>query len=301
MPSGRARIETSDRSAESGRDAVELNRHSAYRAAPAMSPRPSACRCPRRQDFVAHSWAKRRLDDWLNRAERAPCRGEQRLQMRLFRAVRRRASWCPIRPVTPEVAGSSPITPVKVPANRAIVLSSSWIGHRLHRLFSKRRRNRQKRPEMRSRGDDFKPIQAEFRLTAKAACDYTKWPEVKGPRPASNGRKSSLSLRRGGRCSAASSIASLKSHARRCALEPTDSADLPERLWPEPNVAQISGWWLPDRWPSLDPPGGGEPPTAPPFAEVRRRLAACERLSSEQGSAVSRRRSRSSRLAWSRS
>jgi hypothetical protein len=22
-------------------------------------------RCPRRQDFVAHSWPKRRLDDWL--------------------------------------------------------------------------------------------------------------------------------------------------------------------------------------------------------------------------------------------
>jgi hypothetical protein len=31
---------------------------------------------------------------------------------------------------------------------------------------------------MRSWGDDFKPIQAEFRLTAKAACDYTKRPEV---------------------------------------------------------------------------------------------------------------------------
>jgi hypothetical protein len=27
--------------------------------------------CPQRQDFVAHSWPKRRLDDWLNHAERA--------------------------------------------------------------------------------------------------------------------------------------------------------------------------------------------------------------------------------------
>src|SRR5215207_7882288 len=31
---------------------------------------------------------------------------------------------------------------------------------------------------MRSRGDDFKPIAAELMLTAKAACDYTKRPEV---------------------------------------------------------------------------------------------------------------------------
>jgi hypothetical protein len=34
---------------------------------------------------------------------------------------------------------------------------------------------------MRSRGDHFKPIQAEFRLTAEAACDYTKRPEVTLP------------------------------------------------------------------------------------------------------------------------
>jgi hypothetical protein len=25
-------------------------------------------RCPRRQEFVAHSWPKRRLDDWVNDA-----------------------------------------------------------------------------------------------------------------------------------------------------------------------------------------------------------------------------------------
>jgi hypothetical protein len=37
---------------------------------------------------------------------------------------------------------------------------------------------------MRSRGDDFKPIQAEFRLTAKAACDYTNRPEVTAASPA---------------------------------------------------------------------------------------------------------------------
>src|SRR6266487_2456267 len=31
--------------------------------------------------------------------------------MRLYRGVRRRVSSCPIRPVTPEVAGSSPVAP----------------------------------------------------------------------------------------------------------------------------------------------------------------------------------------------
>jgi hypothetical protein len=32
-------------------------------------------------------------------------------------------------------------------------------------------------------GDDFEPIQAEFRTAAKAACNYTKRPEVKAHQP----------------------------------------------------------------------------------------------------------------------
>jgi hypothetical protein len=42
--------------------------------------------------------------------------------------------------------------------------------------------NSQKRPEMRSRSDHFKPIEAELRLTARAGVDYTKRPEVKARR-----------------------------------------------------------------------------------------------------------------------
>jgi hypothetical protein len=41
--------------------------------------------------------------------------GEKHLQMRPFRDVRRRASSCPTRPVTPEVAGSSPVAPAEAP------------------------------------------------------------------------------------------------------------------------------------------------------------------------------------------
>ncbi len=41
-----------------------------------------------------------------------PTRSRKYLQMTLFRGVRRRASLCPTRPVTPEVAGSSPVAPV---------------------------------------------------------------------------------------------------------------------------------------------------------------------------------------------
>jgi hypothetical protein len=74
-------------------------------------------------DSVAHSWPKRRSDDWLNHAERRHPRDEKRLQMTAFGGVRSRASSCPTRPVTPEVAGSSPVAPVKVPANRHIALS----------------------------------------------------------------------------------------------------------------------------------------------------------------------------------
>jgi hypothetical protein len=67
-----------------------------------------------RQDFVAHSWPKRRSDDWLNHAEPVRRRVEKYLQIGPFRGVRRRTSSCPTRPVTPEVAGSSPVAPVSL-------------------------------------------------------------------------------------------------------------------------------------------------------------------------------------------
>jgi len=42
---------------------------------------------------------------------------EKRLQTAPFGGVCRWASSCPIRPVTPEVAGSSPVAPVESPVN----------------------------------------------------------------------------------------------------------------------------------------------------------------------------------------
>jgi hypothetical protein len=105
-------------------------------------------------------------------------RSEKSLQMSPFGGVRRRAWLSPTRPVTPEVAGSSPVAPAKIPANEYyFALSSLTPGRcRLHTLFSERRRNSQKRPEMRSRSDHFKPIEAELRLTARAGVNYTKRP-----------------------------------------------------------------------------------------------------------------------------
>jgi len=71
--------------------------------------------------FVAHSWPKRRLDDWVNHAEQGGVEGEKHLQMSVFGDERRRVLWHPIRPVTPEVAGSSPVAPVKnLQINRCI-------------------------------------------------------------------------------------------------------------------------------------------------------------------------------------
>src|SRR5918992_4183481 len=63
--------------------------------------------------FVAHSWPKRRFEDWLNHAKRSQRQAKKCLQMTTFGDVRRRASLCPTRPVTPEVAGSSPVAPAK--------------------------------------------------------------------------------------------------------------------------------------------------------------------------------------------
>jgi hypothetical protein len=49
------------------------------------------------------------------------------------------------RPVTPEVAGSSPVAPVTIPANRHVVLSVQTPNRRrLHRLFSRREPKRAK-------------------------------------------------------------------------------------------------------------------------------------------------------------
>jgi hypothetical protein len=81
-------------------------------------------RCLLRQVLVAHSWPKRRLDDWLNHAERSGLRDEKCLQMPPFGVDRRRASLFLTRPVTPEVAGSSPVAPVKAPVNRHVTLSA---------------------------------------------------------------------------------------------------------------------------------------------------------------------------------
>jgi hypothetical protein len=67
--------------------------------------------CLHRQVSVAHSWPKRRLDNPLNHAERRRPAGGKLLQMTACRAVHRRACWSPTGPVTPEVAGSSPVAP----------------------------------------------------------------------------------------------------------------------------------------------------------------------------------------------
>src|SRR6266568_9642968 len=54
----------------------------------------------------------------------------------------------PSRPVTPEVAGSSPVAPVKIPANQDIVLPvQTPTLARLHKRAFARPRNPQKRPK----------------------------------------------------------------------------------------------------------------------------------------------------------
>jgi hypothetical protein len=58
---------------------------------------------------------KRREDDWLNHAVPACLQSWKALQMWPFRGVRRRASWRPTRPVTPEVADEETPLPRPVP------------------------------------------------------------------------------------------------------------------------------------------------------------------------------------------
>jgi hypothetical protein len=134
-----------------------------------------AWRCPRRQDFVAHSWPKRRSDDWLNHAERTRGQSQKHLQTTAFSDVRRRAAWCPTRPVPPEVAGSSPVASVKSPAKWRIVLSAQTpdLG-RLHKRSFERGRNGGKRAATPSKCHGFEPNSPESRPTANMASNYTK-------------------------------------------------------------------------------------------------------------------------------
>src|SRR2546430_394526 len=67
-----------------------------------------------------------------------------------------------------------------------------------NRLFRSESRNTRKRPETGRRGVELKPIQPPFRLIAKTARNYTKWPEVKAPAasPSSAGRAVSAAVRK---------------------------------------------------------------------------------------------------------
>jgi len=71
---------------------------------------------------------------------------------------------------------------------------------RIHRLSIDANRNGRKRPKPAFGGEDFKPIQADFKPATNAACDHTKRPEVKAPQPvAVECRKSRRGLARGDR------------------------------------------------------------------------------------------------------
>src|SRR6266536_3859172 len=62
--------------------------------------------------LISHLWPKRRLKDPRNHVERRPLQSEDALQTTPFRRDRAWPSSHPTRPVTPEVAGSSPVAPV---------------------------------------------------------------------------------------------------------------------------------------------------------------------------------------------
>jgi hypothetical protein len=89
--------------------------------------------CLPRHNLVARSWPKRQFDDWLNHAEPRQRGREKCLQMRPFRDVRRRASFCPTRPVTPEVAGSPPPAAPRRPPRRSSDVQHAWASLRLSR------------------------------------------------------------------------------------------------------------------------------------------------------------------------
>jgi hypothetical protein len=61
--------------------------------------------------WLVHTWSKRRLNEWLNHAAQMWIRTQKAQQIGRFTLARRPLTTRPIRPVTPEVAGSSPVAP----------------------------------------------------------------------------------------------------------------------------------------------------------------------------------------------
>jgi hypothetical protein len=81
-------------------------------------------------------------------------------------AVRRLGATRSARPVTPEVAGSSPVAPVKSPANRHVVLSVQTPDRRrLHRLSFRREPRPSKRARTHWQYQVSSQIHAAFRAT----------------------------------------------------------------------------------------------------------------------------------------
>jgi hypothetical protein len=79
----------------------------------------------------------------------------------------------PCRPVTPEVAGSSPVAPVKVPAKWHVVLAVLAPGlGRPHTPFRAEARRRAKRTNTRVRAQEFTRIQRELRAAHEAASPH---------------------------------------------------------------------------------------------------------------------------------
>ena len=83
------------------------------------------------------------------------------------------------RPVTPEVAGASPVAPVK--DLQIAILCCRFrrqIGADYTGFILRRPENERNLAPKRVRGSHFKPNRALFMQARKAACDYTKRPEV---------------------------------------------------------------------------------------------------------------------------
>jgi hypothetical protein len=79
------------------------------------------------------------------------------------------------RPVTPEVAGSSPVAPVKIPCKSAYcVVGLDARSAPTTQTLLDATTKQPKTGRFPWRGDDFKPIQGGFGLTANAASDYTE-------------------------------------------------------------------------------------------------------------------------------
>jgi hypothetical protein len=139
----------------------------------------AAVRSSKRATRVAHSRPKRRFEDLRSHAGRGEARPEEALQMRQIGAVRRRGVATPESACHAGGRGFESRRSRKSPCKFACcVVCLGALSEPTTHTFPRDESKATKTGNNRFGPPPFQAVSARLTPAAKAACNYTKWPEV---------------------------------------------------------------------------------------------------------------------------